>query len=225
MSARNAILNRLRLALREGSDDAARARAVEERLAAAPRGVIPARGQLPQQERIDLFCAMAVKFAASLERVETSADVPKAVAAYLRDRNLPARVRMGADRRLAQMPWDAERSLEIATGHAETDDMVGVSHALAGVAETGTVLLHSGADNPTTVNFLPEHHIVVLKVDDIAGDLEAVFDKVRQEFGKGNMPRTLNFITGPSRSADIEQTLLLGAHGPRALHMIVVDGN
>jgi len=225
MSARNAILNRLRLALREGSDDAARARAVEERLAAAPRGVIPARGQLPQQERIDLFCAMAVKFAASLERVETSADVPKAVAAYLRDRNLPARVRMGADRRLAQMPWDAERSLEIATGHAETDDMVGVSHALAGVAETGTVLLHSGTDNPTTVNFLPEHHIVVLKVDDIAGDLEAVFDKVRQEFGKGNMPRTLNFITGPSRSADIEQTLLLGAHGPRALHMIVVDGN
>ena len=225
MSARNAILNRLRLALREGSDDAARARAVEERLAAAPRGVIPARGQLPQEERIDLFCAMAVKFAASLERVETSADVPKAVAAYLRDRNLPARVRMGADRRLAQMPWDAERSLEIATGHAETDDMVGVSHALAGVAETGTVLLHSGADNPTTVNFLPEHHIVVLKVDDIAGDLEAVFDKVRQEFGKGNMPRTLNFITGPSRSADIEQTLLLGAHGPRALHMIVVDGN
>jgi len=225
MSARNAILNRLRLALREGSDDAARARAVEERLAAAPRGVIPARGQLPQEERIDLFCAMAVKFAASLERVETSADVPKAVAAYLRDRNLPARVRMGADRRLAQMPWDAERSLEIATGHAETDDMVGVSHALAGVAETGTVLLHSGTDNPTTVNFLPEHHIVVLKVDDIAGDLEAVFDKVRQEFGKGNMPRTLNFITGPSRSADIEQTLLLGAHGPRALHMIVVDGN
>jgi len=225
MSARNAILNRLRLALREGSDDAARARAVEERLAAAPRGVIPARGQLPQEERIDLFCAMAVKFAASLERVVTSADVPKAVAAYLRDRNLPARVRMGADRRLAQMPWDAERSLEIATGHAETDDMVGVSHALAGVAETGTVLLHSGADNPTTVNFLPEHHIVVLKVDDIAGDLEAVFDKVRQGFGKGNMPRTLNFITGPSRSADIEQTLLLGAHGPRALHMIVVDGN
>src|SRR5690606_13780036 len=185
MSARDAILNRLRLALREGSDDAARARAVEERLAAAPRGVIPARGQLPQKERIDLFCAMAAKFAASLERVETSADVPKAVAAYLRDRNLPARVRMGTDRRLAQMPWAAERSLEILPGSAETDDMAGVSHALAGVAETGTVLLHSGTENPTTVNFLPEHHIVVLKVEDIAGDLEAVFDKVRQKFGKG----------------------------------------
>ncbi|MEI9915983.1 MAG: LUD domain-containing protein [Methylovirgula sp.] len=39
---------------------------------------------------------------------------------------------------------------------------------------------------------------------------------------RGAMPRTVNFITGPSRSADIEQTLLLGAHGPRALHIIIV---
>lgn len=225
MSARNIILNRLRTALRDGGDDDARARAVQERLTAAPRGVIPARGQLPEKERADLFCVMAVKFAASLERVENAAAVPRTVAAYLRDRNLPARVRMGADRRLAEMPWTAEPSLEIAHGRAETGDLAGVSHALAGVAETGTMVLHSGADNPTTVNFLPEHHIVVLKAKDIVGDLESIFDKVRGEFGEGKMPRTLNFITGPSRSADIEQTLLLGAHGPRALHVIVTDGN
>jgi L-lactate dehydrogenase complex protein LldG len=109
-------------------------------------------------------------------------------------------------------------------GPAEAEDEVGVSHALAGVAETATVVLHSGSANPSTVNFLPEHHIVVVDAKDIAGDLETVFSRIRQTFGKGEMPRTVNLITGPSRSGDIEQKLLLGAHGPRALHLIVVDG-
>jgi len=199
MSGREAILNRLRVALREGKDDATREQAVQARIAAAPRGVVPMRGRLPDDDRVTLFCAMAQKVSATVERVGSSANVPGAVAAYLRQRNLPARVRMGADARLGAMPWNIEPSLEIDSGRAQ--------------------------DNPTTVNFLPEHHLVVVRAKDIVGDLETVFDQVRQTFGKGHMPRTLNFITGPSRSADIEQTLLLGAHGPRALHVIVVDGD
>lgn len=224
MSGREAILNRLRVALREGKEDAAREQSVQARIAAAPRGVVPLRGHLPEEERVALFCGMAEKFAATVEWVSSSGDVPGAVAAYLRQRNLPARIRMGADARLVSMPWNHEPALEIDSGRAQDADLVGVSHAVAGVAETGTVVLYSGHDNPTTVNFLPEHHLVVLKAKDIVGDLETVFDQVRQTFGKGFMPRTLNFITGPSRSADIEQTLLLGAHGPRSLHVIVVDG-
>jgi len=224
MSGREAILSKLRVALREGSDDAARAEAVRQRLISAPRGVIPARGQLGEKERVDLFATMAVNFAASVERVDRSADVPTSVAVHLRDRNLPARVRMGTDPRLAGMPWQDEASLELTFGPSETDDLAGVSHAMAGIAETGTLVLPSGPDNPTTVNFLPEHHIVVIRANDIAGDMETVLDQVRDTYGQGKMPRTLNLITGPSRSADIEQTLLLGAHGPRALHVIVVDG-
>jgi L-lactate dehydrogenase complex protein LldG len=82
----------------------------------------------------------------------------------------------------------------------------------------------SGKDNPSTINFLPEHHIVVVDAADIDGDMESVLAKVRKKYGRGKMPRTLNFITGPSRSGDIEQKIILGAHGPRALHIIVVDG-
>ena len=63
---------------------------------------------------------------------------------------------------------------------------------------------------------------MVLNAADIAGDYETVWARLRPQGGEGNLPRTVNFITGPSRSADIEQTLLLGAHGPRALHIIVV---
>jgi L-lactate dehydrogenase complex protein LldG len=97
-----------------------------------------------------------------------------------------------------------------------------VSHAFAGVAETGTLVLTSGADNPTSLNFLPDNHIVVIDAKDVAGDYESVWQRLREKFGEAVMPRTANLITGPSRSADIEQTLILGAHGPRRLHVIVV---
>jgi L-lactate dehydrogenase complex protein LldG len=99
---------------------------------------------------------------------------------------------------------------------------VSVAHADAGVAETGTLVLTSGQDNPTTLNFLPEVEIVVLTAADIAGDYETVWDRIRERYGRGTMPRTVNYVTGPSRSGDIEQTIILGAHGPRTLHIVVV---
>jgi L-lactate dehydrogenase complex protein LldG len=90
------------------------------------------------------------------------------------------------------------------------------------VAETGTLILTSGPDNPTTLNFLPENHIVILFADDIAGNYEDVWDRLRRMNGS-NLPRTVNMITGPSRTGDIEQTIELGAHGPRRLHIMIVD--
>ncbi|WP_274427014.1 LutC/YkgG family protein [Chelativorans sp. YIM 93263] len=223
MSGREAILKKVRGALGAPLDDAARAKAVRQRLAKAPTGVVPARGRLPEEERIALFRQMAEKVSATVEHVKKTGDVPNAVAAYLRSKNLPASVRMGGDERLRAMPWGRVKALETKTGPADPDDEVGVSHALAGIAETGTVALYSGVENPTTVNFLPEHHIVVVDAKDIEGDLETTLSRLKKRFGKGKMPRTLNLITGPSRSGDIEQKLLLGAHGPRALHLIVVD--
>ena len=144
-----------------------------------------------------------------------------AVADYLRALNLPAALRMGEDLRLVGLPW-RETAIEVSRGASDGKDPVGLSHALAGVAETGTVVLTSGRDNPTTLAFLPATHIVVVRAADIAGDYETAWGHVRTMFGKGGMPRTVNWITGPSRSADIEQTLLLGAHGPQRLHLIVV---
>ncbi|WP_173934990.1 LUD domain-containing protein [Chelativorans sp. Marseille-P2723] len=225
MNGRTAVLNKLRAALGVARDDEARTQAVAWRLAETPTGVVPARGRLPEKDRVALFCEKARQVSASVERVASIDDVPGAVSAYLRARNLPASVRMGTDARLKAMPWQTAGSLKVEPGPAGPQDEAGVSFAFAGIAETGTVLLYSGEANPTTVNFLPEHHIVAVDASDIAGDLEAALSAIRQAFGKGTMPRTLNLITGPSRSADIEQTLLLGAHGPRALHLIVIDGS
>jgi L-lactate dehydrogenase complex protein LldG len=83
-------------------------------------------------------------------------------------------------------------------------------------------MLLSGADNPTTLNFLPDNHIVVVAAETVAGDYESVLARLRDQFGAERLPRTINLVTGPSRSADIEQTLILGAHGPRRLHIVLV---
>jgi L-lactate dehydrogenase complex protein LldG len=166
--------------------------------------------------------AMAERVSATVERLANPADVPAAVAAHLRRHNLPQQVRTGSDPAIESLPWDSQPQLERFVGPSDGTDAVALSHAFGGVAETGTLVLASGAENPTTLNFLPDTHIVTIDAADIAGDYEAVWARLRERFGAGEMPRTVNMITGPSRSADIEQTLILGAHGPRALHILVV---
>ncbi len=222
MSARELIFATLRRSLGVSGTEAPRRAAVAARLAGHPRGVVPARGQLPPQERLDLFARMVEAAAGTTERAATAADVPAAVAAFLRGVNLPLRVRHGDDPRLAALPWENAPALDVLLGPSDGHDLAAVSHAFTAVAETGTLVLTSGPDNPTTLNFLPDVHIVVVDAADVAGDFETVMARLRERYGTGIMPRTVNMITGPSRSADIEQTLLLGAHGPRKLHVIVV---
>ncbi|WP_342343797.1 lactate utilization protein [Chthonobacter albigriseus] len=221
-TARDAILGRVRRSLGVSGTEINRRAAVADRLARAPRGVIPARGQIEHDARVALFITKIEAVQATTERVASPADVPRAVADYLRRHNLPQAVRMGADPRLEAVDWSREPQLSVAFGRSDGRDLVCVSHADAGIAETGTLALTSGPANPTTLNFLPDVHVVVLDAADVVGDAEAVFEGLRARFGVGQLPRTVNMVTGPSRSADIEQTLLLGAHGPRSLHVVVV---
>lgn len=222
MSARDAILGRIRRSLGASGTDLTRRAAVADRLTRAPTGVIPARAQLPAEERIALFRQKAEAVHATTARVPHAANLPTAVAEYLRGHNLPLQVRMGEDPRLTAADWTTEPALAVERGRSHGTDLVCLSHADAGVAETGTLVLTSGPHNPTTLNFLPDVHIVAIDAATVAGDMESVWASLRNRFGAGAMPRTVNMITGPSRSADIEQTLLLGAHGPRSLHIVLV---
>ena len=222
MTARSTLFASIRASLGVTGEEPARRAAVAERLAQHPRGVIPARGQLPPAERVKLFAQMVEAANGTAAMLPSAADVPAAVAALLRQHNLPMQIRRGDDPRLAALPWDKERTLEVSTGASDGHQLVSVSHAFAGVAETGTLVMASGPDNPTTLNFLPDTHIVVVDAKDIAGDYETVWQRVRETFGIEALPRAINMITGPSRSADIAQILILGAHGPRRLHVLVV---
>jgi L-lactate dehydrogenase complex protein LldG len=222
MSGREAVLGKVRRALGVVGDEPDRRRAVAERLDRHPANLIPARGQIDAAARVALFCTMAEKVSATVRRLARLDEVPAAVAEHQRRHNLPQRIRTGADPLIEALPWDGQPQLERLVGRSDGHDVVSLSHAFAGVAESGTLVLLSGPDNPTTLNFLPDTHIVVVRAGDVAGDYEAVWRAIRERFGEAVLPRTVNFVTGPSRSADIEQTLILGAHGPRALHILVV---
>ena len=221
--SRDAVLASVRRSLGVSGREMPRRAAVEERLERAPRGVVPARGQGDADQRLATFREWVLYSQATFTEVSSPDDVPQAIAEFLRDHNLPPSVRRGDDSRLASLPWH-RTTIEVSTGRSDGRDVSAVSRALAGVAETGTLVLASGKDNPSTLNFLPDNHVVVVEARDITSDYEGLWAKVRRAYGTGTMPRTLNWITGPSRSADIEQTLLLGAHGPRRLHVIVVNG-
>ena len=222
MKGREAIFANIEKSLRVSGDDGLRAETVAARLAKHPRGIIPARGKKPDRERLELFKVMAEAAKASIAVLDRTADVPAAVAAYLRSKNLPQSIRHGDDERFSLIPWANERTLEFTKGASDGAQLASVSYSFGAVAESGTLVMVSGADNPTTLNFLPDHHLVVVDEKDIAGDYESVWDRIRERFGANEMPRAVNWITGPSRSGDIEQTHLLGAHGPRSLHVLVV---
>ena len=221
MSAREDILSNIRRSLGVNGREAPRLSAVQERLRMAPRGVMPARGQVSGAERVALFRAEAERVAASVVEVAQAQDIVSEAARYLREHNLPATLRMGADARLAELDW-SETAIEVTHGPSAGDDLNGLSHAFGAIAETGTLAMTSGPGNPTTLNFLPDNHIVVLRETDLVGDAESLWDRLRTAYGKAVAPRTVNLITGPSRSGDIEQQIVLGAHGPRRLHIIIL---
>jgi L-lactate dehydrogenase complex protein LldG len=221
MSGRDLVLNSIRRSLGVSGTEAPRKTTIDERMARHPRGPVPQRGSEPAKKRAKQFRDMLAEANGTVEELASPEEVPAAVTAYLRSKNLPMRVRRGEDPRLAEIPWANEAALEVSIGRSDGKQLAAVSHAFGGVAETGTLVLVSGPDNPTTLNFLPEHHLVVLNAKDIAGNYESVWDALRKKFGT-QLPRTVNWITGPSRSADIEQVHLHGAHGPKGLHVLIV---
>jgi L-lactate dehydrogenase complex protein LldG len=170
--ARSMIFERIRVALGAERLDRARRSAVARRLERHPRGPLPARAKRQGEERVALFAAMLAKQGADVRRVATPKEAVGAVASYLGTCNLPPRVRLGKDRVLAGLPWREAWDIDRAFGAAEPDDRASLSRAVAGAAETGTLFLLSGSDNPTSLNFLPEAHSVLIAASDIFASYE-----------------------------------------------------
>lgn len=226
MSARDDILGTVRRSLKRGHLSAAETDALRQRIRAHQRNPVPARGQGDRAANLKRFVAEASAVAVTIDPVASETEVPAAVAAYLARHNLPARVAMAPDPALARIPWTNRPMLEIRRGAARPDDQVSVTPAFAAIAETGTLMLTSGPDSPTTLNLLPNDHVVVLRASQVVGCYEDAWDRLRQARPHDDgidMPRTVNFITGPSRTGDIEQKILMGAHGPRRLHIVLIE--
>jgi len=222
--SRSQILAGIATALGRTPDDARRA-AARARIAGHARNLVPARAQVDAEAQVRLFVQMALEVSATVARVPSLDAVPDAVAEYLAGHNLPAELRLAPDPALDPIPWQRRPTLTLSRGRARDADAVSLTGAFAGIAETGTLMLVSGAERPTTLNFLPDTHIVVLTAAQIVGTYEDAWDRLRAQSAafEGGLPRTVNLITGPSRTGDIEQTIQLGAHGPRRLHIVLVE--
>lgn len=215
---RDQILGAVRRSLGRGELPVEDKAALASRLAAHARHIEPQRVNRGPEELVALFAEMATATAATLARVPTAGQVPAAIAEFLAAENLPAE--LVASPALRELDWTSRPLLSVRFDRAEGDDLVSATPVLAAVAETGTLVLQSGPQTPSTLNFLPDTHIAVLHARDIVGPYEEVWDRLR---AAGAMPRTVNFVTGPSRTGDLEQIILLGAHGPRRLHIILVE--
>ncbi|MDE2166125.1 MAG: lactate utilization protein [Alphaproteobacteria bacterium] len=226
--SRDQILGSIRRALRRGALAPEAVAACETRLVTHPRNLIPARARtLPPRGQVELFVKMAEAANATVARVREPREVPATIAAYLARLNLPQRLVRAPDPALDALPWSAQTLLETRRGIAADSDPVGVTTCFAAIAETGTLMLHSGPAGPTRNNFLPDTHIAVVRASQVVAAYEDGWDRLRaaprDADARFAMPRTVNFVTGPSRTADIEQKIELGAHGPRRLHIVLID--
>lgn len=220
--ARDVILARVKGGLTRANDDASR-RAVAERLAGHTRGLQPQRIAIDQEALVDLFVENAQAVDATVSFVNSPADLPDAIADYLRSRNMPAQAAIAPHPDLDGIDWSAS-TMDVHRRAPKADDRIGINRCFAAVAETGTLVMASGPNSPATMNFLPETHIAVVAALEIIGSYEDMWDRLRSADRASGvaLPRTVNMITGTSRTGDIEQTLQTGVHGPKALHIVVV---
>ena len=218
------IIGAIRRGLRRGELPADQQAMLRARLAKPPRHLVPARSQVPRPDKVRLLVRNIEKEFGTVALVPDAAAVPAAVAEYLAAQNLPSELVMSPHPELQALPWTSRPLLRIREGRALPSDLVSVQHVFAGIAETGTLMLPSGPERPTTVNLLPDTAIAVLRASRVVGAYEDAWDLLRAA-GPGGafMPRNVMLVTGPSRSADIEQTLELGAHGPRRLHVVLIE--
>lgn len=211
MNARDKILGRIRDAQTHAATGL-RTESIADHLALHPRGPLPP----PPDDLTARFKERAIKLSSDVLETSDKMQIPTLLANYLGARKLPAGGVCWPS--LAGLPWNVA-GLDMQSRPAKDQDLVGVTGAFCAIAETGTLMMLSGPDTPATTSLLPETHVAVLDPRRIVATMEDAWDMLRKEHRQP--PRAVNFISGPSRTADIEQTVTLGAHGPYRVLLIL----
>ena len=213
MSSRENILARIRAKQgKPAAPTAAERDAVRAHIAAHPQNARPR----VDWEPLARFRGEALRLSSTVDAVDDIAAVPAAVARYLEAAGLSRAAVCWPE--LTTLDW-AGAGVSVEAREARDGDLVGITGAYCAIAETGTLITVSGSRTPASVSLLPETHIAVLRASRVVDGMEDAWRLLREEHGEP--PRAVNFISGPSRTADIEQTVTLGAHGPYRVHIIV----
>lgn len=211
MNARDSILGRIRNA-QTRARTGIQTETIASHLANHPRGPLPP----PVDNLVARFKERAIKLSSDVLETNERMEVPALLARYLSERKLPVTGVCWPS--LSNLPWSTA-GLDMPARPAKNQDLVGVTGAFCAIAETGTLMMLSGAETPATTSLLPETHVAVIDPRRIVATMEDAWDLMRKEYKQP--PRAVNFISGPSRTADIEQTVTLGAHGPYRVLLIL----
>lgn len=229
MNARQEILERVRSALRTPTD-----RGVRNRIApAAEKNALPQfRPFLPpvpldHAGRRALFAAQLEALRAEFLPAATFDDLPRVLSDLARS---AAWERVAAhhddlvDRACLSVGVPV-RWVDRSTGKEDLAACsAGITACEALVAQTGSVLLTSRACGGRALSVLPPHHVVIAQRDQLVGDLYEAYVLLAARFGR-NLPSFATFVTGPSRTGDIEHVVVLGAHGPKRLTVVLVEND
>jgi L-lactate dehydrogenase complex protein LldG len=218
MSARENILARLRGSLGRNPGTAASGRImIDEYLVARAKGPQPK----PCIDLLARFREESTSLSSTVDEVASLRDVPQAIARYLSDQRLPGKAVCWPE--FAGLDWRAAQ-LNVISRAVGDDDLIGITGCFCAIAETGTLMLRSGPATPAAMSLLPETHIAIVPAGRIVAVMEDGWQLVRAGSGLApeEWPRAINFISGPSRTGDIEQTMVLGAHGPYRVHIVIV---
>lgn len=166
----------------------------------------------------DRFVAKATSetVTATVESLDGLAHLPAAVSAYMAAKDLGKRLALQPRASLTSLDWTGFETVDT----AHMNEPLALTFADAAIAETGSLVFQTAADAPVLLNFLPLHHLAVVRRSSILPHMEDVFD----HFGTGatDQTRSLNIITGTSGTADIEAKNVRGAHGPRFMHIYCI---
>lgn len=225
--AREKLLKNLRQKLNVDVGDKTRLLSVQQRIAHQQRNTVPARSELDEANLLDLFETYITRAQASVVRLASVNEVPAALADFVRqhqqDAGLSAaKTGLILNDEIAALDLDfaAQPMFELQQWQAKTSISVSVSSCYGAVAETGSLIITSSERNALSQNFLSDIHVVVLKADKLVPAYEDIWDKLRSE---GTLPRDVTYVSGPSCTGDIEMIMEYGAHGPRKLHVMIVD--
>jgi L-lactate dehydrogenase complex protein LldG len=213
-AARNAIFGRIRKAQQRPDEPTSEElAAVQNYLASNQSGPRPEIGP----DIVHRFRTEAERTSQTIDEISTLKDAPAAAARYLD--SIGVAKNAIAWETLTNIPW-AQSGLHVEFRPPVNEDLVGITSCFCAVAETGTLMMLSGAQTYASATLLPETHIVLVPITRIVRSIEDGFELAKKEHGV--LPRATNFISGPSRTGDIEQTIVLGAHGPYRVHLILV---
>jgi L-lactate dehydrogenase complex protein LldG len=214
VSARAEVLARVRRALAAERADPEAIRAEADGLVGELAAIRPV---VDDHDAVERFMAKAgsERVGATVERLAAADELPGRVAAYLDRHGLAPRLAAALPPALAGLDWSG---LALADT-IDPNEAVALSWAEAAVAETGSLVVASSPAAPVLFNFLALHHLAVVRADDVVAYLEDAW----QRFAHATLPRAVSVVTGTSGTADIEGRNVKGAHGPRYLHIYVVD--